>query len=321
MNPGVSIVICTYNGLGKLYDTLQHICELKSRYSWELIVIDNNSLDDSFEFSLNFLKKTKIDYRVEKCKVPGKMNAFWMGIRLANYDYILDCDDDNHLFSDYIQTGLDFLFSHPTIGALGGLGIPKLEYTPDWFRKFSKSYAVGPQGQSGEVLELYSHLYGAGCFYKKAPLLELEKRGFTSLLTCRKGDSLSSGGDVELCYALQLMGFDLVFLDKLKFYHAIPRERLDFDYYLKLKVGISLSFPILASYRVNEFKTISQFKKHLFYALWISLKGVIKSFTFLNETYEVRVSKVVTMTKLKFFFKNYSFAIAGFNRNKKLFNP
>lgn len=315
----VSIILCTYNGEKKLRKTLNAIINQKTSYPWELILIDNNSSDSTFSFSKSILKEVNIDYRVEQFSLPGKMFAFWYGISLAKYDFILDCDDDNELFQNYLDSGISILRVNPKIGALGGCGILPKQEVPEWFETYSKSYALGPQGKNLEALPKFGHLYGAGCFYRKSIFLELKNKGFESLLSCRKGVELTSGGDVEFCLAIQLVGYDLVYSDSLKFYHHIEQERIDFDYYLRLKRGISSSFPILTSYWLDNYQSLNQYKKYLLSVFFILLKGLIKTSILPQTTYQRKVDFVVVRAKLLAYFNNYRTSIDGFKRNQKIF--
>ncbi|MCS5489025.1 glycosyltransferase family 2 protein [Algoriphagus limi] len=314
-----SIIICTYNGETKLQKTLKAIINQETAFPWELILIDNNSSDNTFPYSESFLENSGIDYRVERYLKPGKMYAFWFGMSLAKYDFILDCDDDNELFPDFLEEGLKILNSKPKVGALGSLGILPEQKVPDWFIFFSKSYALGPQRNHLEPLPKFAHLYGAGCFYRKSILDDLKKKGFESLLSCRKGEELTSGGDVELCHAIQLMGYDLMYSESSKFYHHIGEERINFEYYLRLKKGISSSFPILLAYQFDEYSNFSDFKKALLSSFIILIKGLIKTFILPRNTYQRKVDFVVVRAKFWAFFKNYRTAIDGYKRNQKIF--
>lgn len=59
-NPSVSIVIVNYNGKNLLKTALDSINELKFKYSFETIVVDNNSNDGSIEFIKKNYKKVII---------------------------------------------------------------------------------------------------------------------------------------------------------------------------------------------------------------------------------------------------------------------
>ncbi|WP_165967597.1 glycosyltransferase [Algoriphagus formosus] len=314
-----SIIICTYNGEKKLRNTLKAIVNQETTFPWELILIDNNSSDNTFSFSESILENSGIEYRLKRFSQPGKMYAFWYGISLAKYDYILDCDDDNELFPDFLEEGLKILNANPKVGALGSLGILPEQNVPDWFIFFSKSYAIGPQGNHLVPLPKFAHLYGAGCFYRKSILNDLKNKGFESLLSCRKGEELTSGGDVEFCHAIQLLGYDLMYSETLKFFHHIGSERINFEYYLRLKRGISSSFPILATYRLDEYFQGSHFKKFLISSFLILVKGLIKTSFLPRNSYQRKVDYVVVRAKFWALFKNYRTAIDGYKRNQKIF--
>lgn len=316
-----SIIICSYNGQKKLGKTLKSVICQKTNFPWELILIDNNSCDDTFGFSQEFLKDSGIDYRIERFSTPGKMYAFWFGITLSKYEYILDCDDDNEIFSNYLEIGIKSLNQFPKVGALGGLGVLPDQSVPEWFPQFSKSYALGSQGEPLQPLPKFGHLYGAGCFYRKSILWNLKERGFESLLSCRKGSKLSSGGDVEFCHAIQLEGYDLVYSNQLRFYHNIDKERINFEYCLQLKKGIAGSFPILHSFRFKEFPKLIDFKKHLFFSFFTVLKGVLKTALLPINSYQRQVDYVVVRAKFWAFLRNYKITLKGYNRNQKIFGP
>lgn len=321
---GVSIIICTYNGVEKLPATLKYITLLKSQYPWELIVVDNASKDDTYIFCKDFLERSNLAFKVLKFDTPGKMYAFWHGLAHAQYDYILDCDDDNHLAENYIEIGLSLLKTEHKIGALGGCGHPVVSVPlPDWFSAFSKSYAVGPQArQNGPLTGNRLELYGAGCFFKKEALIKLQKLGFQSALSCRKGDTLSSGGDTELCMAIHRLGYDIWYSGELRFGHAIPASRLTWEYYLRLKEGIASSFPLLEAYRYNEFSSGRAFELFLWRKYFIAIKGYIKLTVTLLFYYsrEAQVARRVCKTKIASFGSNYSLALKSYSTLKRIFS-
>ena len=78
---------------------------------------------------------------------------------------------------------------------------------PDWFQKFQKNYSAGKQHESsGDITQDNNGLWGAGMVVRKSALDELYKKGYDSLLSDRSKSTLSSGGDIELCYALDWPG-------------------------------------------------------------------------------------------------------------------
>ncbi|MEN2281296.1 glycosyltransferase [Algoriphagus sp. SE2] len=322
---GVSVIICTYNGRNRLKKTIDHLLNQNPEFDFEIILVDNASKDDTAEWVISYLQKFPdvTNFRIIEESRPGLNHARITGFRASSFDLILFCDDDNWLAPDFLTIGSRYLNENPKAGVLGSLGIPVFEIEkPEWFSDFSHTYAVGSLGKKPGIQPVGSFHYGAACFFRKTALEKLEELGFESFLSDRKGKGLNSGGDVELCLAVQLVGYELHFDDRLTFKHFIETHRLNWNYYLKLKEGISSSFPILESYKVHEFSELNSFKKHLWKNYFIILKGVIKSnlLGFFSSENLNQVNRVTTKTKLFSFFKNYNKTLEAFRANQKLFN-
>src|SRR5690606_4739051 len=174
------------------------------------------------------------------------------GILAAKYEVIIFCDDDNLLCEDYAIRAYSLFISNPRIGAIGGMGRELLEGpAPAWWPMFSKSYAVGPQGDSsGPVGKARGYVYGAGMCARRSVLRKIINFNFEPLLKDRSGRDLTSGGDVEICFLILAMDYEIWYDECLKFDHVIDESRLTWEYYLRLKRGISSSFPVAFSFRL-----------------------------------------------------------------------
>ena len=320
---GISIVVCTFNGESRLKETLESIIKLKAEFPWEVLVIDNNSRDKSSEISNLILSSYSVDFRIISEPKPGLTFARWRGVAESKYDIILFCDDDNHLQEDFLIVGYEIFSKNPNCGILGSKGKKNiLVKDPDWFERFSHSYAVGSLGKEDGAQPKGSYHYGASCFFKKVALEKLYELGFRSVLSDRTGSVLSSGGDVELCLAVQLLGFELWFDSRLVFDHFIEPHRLKWSYYLKLKEGIASSFPLLESYRIDEFSRIKAFKFHIKREFWLACKGIVKSglLYFYSKDKIHQVNFLTSKTKIISYFKNKKKTIEAFERNRRIFS-
>ena len=253
---GISVVVCTYNGKERLTATLTSIFNQKTNntFKWEVLLIDNASTDGTKEFcidlSIKIKNKFNHSFRIINESNLGLNNARKKGLTESTYNWVLFCDDDNHLFDNYLQTGFDIISKHSSFGALGGMGLPLFEIQkPEWFDEYAHSFAVGRQNSSnGKITYGNPEVYGAGCYYYKPILQKIFATGYHTIMSDRKGKSLSSGGDIEWCYLLQIMNYEIWFSDELKFYHLMPATRLTWDYYIKLKKGIANGRALLFSY-------------------------------------------------------------------------
>ena len=252
---GVSVVICCYNSAERLPETLHHIAKqtLPEKLSWEVIVVDNASTDRTAEVAVRLWSTygRRVPLKVVTQVVPGVSAARDKGFEEAAFDFILFCDDDNWLGADYVRLVYELMVEHPHIGAVGGQGRAVAETElPTWFDRYSRYFAVGPQGDaSGAITEVEGYLYGAGLAVRRSAFSKVQRLGFSRRLSDRTPGTLASGGDVELSYLIRLCGFGLWFDTRLEFAHFMPSGRLRWDYFLRLVEGAHRSRPYIDAYR------------------------------------------------------------------------
>ncbi len=276
---GVSIVICCYNGAHRLPETIRHIARqiVPPEIPWEFILIDNASTDNSAAITKSIWTEhnNPTTLRVISEPTPGLSHARLKGFESAKYNFIIMCDDDNWLQQDYVAMVFSSMVDKPNVAVLGGMGELVYEVEPpDWIKTMN-IFAAGPQAETNGKVKDYK-LYGAGCVIRKYAYFNLQKMGFKSLLSDRKGIELSSGGDYELCYAFALAGYDLVYDDRLRFKHFITKERLTWEYFIRYAKESSKCFDVLEAYKfvaVLGVKNFNQMRlKNLYYSLRIYLK-------------------------------------------------
>ncbi len=243
ISKGVSVVVCCHNSAAFLPQTLKYICRQKTAdgLNWEIVIIDNNSSDDTSGISEKILKENKcpVPYGIYKQPELGLSFARKTGLDNSKYEYILFCDDDNWLDENYITEGYSIMESDDKIGALGGESEAVTDAAfPEWFEEHKRNYSVGKQSDhQGDISDGSGVLWGAGMFVRKSALNDLYENGFNSLLTDRKGKQLSSGGDIEKCFALRLAGWKIWYDERLKLKHYITGDRLKWSYLRKLSRG------------------------------------------------------------------------------------
>lgn len=250
---GVSVIICCYNSTARLPQTLAHLAKQVTDVSWEMIVVDNNSTDQTKETAEREWKKSgsKTELRVVAEKTPGLSAARQKGVSESKFDTLIFCDDDNWLANDYVDTAFKLIRADSTLGAIGGHATAVFETAePKWFKSFQSFFAIGSQQSSIERdINNFQYVYGAGVVLNKSALEKLNKLEFVNITTDRIGNKLISGGDVELCFALQLIGYKVVYNPQLRFQHFMTAGRLTFRYALRLASGIGYSSDLLFPYR------------------------------------------------------------------------
>jgi len=272
---GISIVICTYNGKGKLAPTLQHIAAQKGTENIpvEVLLIDNASTDGTAQFAHNTWQtlNTTIPLTVISEPKAGKANASITGFNVAQYRFILVCDDDNWLCADYVKKAFDIMTSSKTIGVLGGRSEPVFEGTePEWFNRYARLFAAGPQStKNGDVTDEIDFLWGAGMVFRKIVWTKLQQINYTFFLNeTREGNSNWGGDDVELFEMIRMFGYRIWYDDSLTFKHYTPAGRATYAYLKSRYYGQGRSRVYLQAYLYC--RTHDQMPaNHLKYPLWL----------------------------------------------------
>jgi glycosyltransferase involved in cell wall biosynthesis len=244
---GISIIICCYNSAKRITPALDHVFRqtLSPALSCELIVVDNASTDDTGKLVQQYFQTRScgIPCRVVEEQQPGLSHARQKGLSEARYGYLLYVDDDNWLDPNYVSRAFDIMEASEAIGVLGGYGEALCETEPpEWFPRFTGSYAVGEQApvSSGTGADT-DWLYGAGIVFRRSALEKIKQAGFSNKTSGRKGKALLSGEDTELCLAAGIAGYRIRYDRRLTFRHLISRERLTWNYLEKLFTGFGRS--------------------------------------------------------------------------------
>jgi glycosyltransferase involved in cell wall biosynthesis len=264
---GVSIVICCYNSSSRLPDAFKYLLkqEVPSDILWEVIVVDNASTDNTSHIARSFWPDdAQTQLRIVNEPNPGLSHARKRGFMEAQYEIISFLDDDNWAAPNWVSLVSEIMTAHPDVGACGGRTVAKIYGSaPSWFTEYSSGYVIGRQfNKTGDITWNKGWLWGAGLTIRKKAWEELNQTGFQSILSGRTGNKISSGEDVELCYALRLAGWRLWYSDDLVIQHYIPFERLTIDYLSKLEFGFGAQtvgfdpYNFYVSHTHAEIKTI-----------------------------------------------------------------
>ena len=238
---GVSVAICCHNSAKVLPDTLNYIKKqnVPKNISWEVIVVDNGSADNTAEVAQQcWLKDAPASLKVVSAPQIGLVYARYKAFEESRYEFISFIDDDNWVNPDWVKIIFEVMTKHPFVGACGSFVEPVFESEPpEWFESCKNAYAVGPQGKPGDITEAKGRLVGAGLTIRKDAWQQLINLGFSNMLIGHKGKSLSRGEDTELCYALRLAGWKLWYEPGLRLKHYLSSDRLQWRHLRRLRRG------------------------------------------------------------------------------------
>ena len=112
----LSIIIVNYNVCYFLEQTLISVRKAIKNPDTEIIVVDNNSVDNSVEITKTKFPQVTL---IENKKNAGFSQANNQGIKIASGEYILLLNPDTVIEEDTLTRCCQFLDSHPDAGGLG----------------------------------------------------------------------------------------------------------------------------------------------------------------------------------------------------------
>lgn len=116
MNVDVSIIILNYNTCRLTMDCLRSVYDSETRYSYEIILIDNNSHDDSVEM---ISKEFPDVLLIANSENVGFAKGNNQGMEASSGRYVLLLNSDTVVRKDTLETMVAFMDSRPDLGASG----------------------------------------------------------------------------------------------------------------------------------------------------------------------------------------------------------
>lgn len=97
----ISVIIPAYNEEKYLAPCLQSLVLQKTRYNFEVVLVDNNSADNTKNIALSF--RDKLNIRVISEKQQGRGVARWRGFEEATGDFLFSTDADTIFPEEWIE--------------------------------------------------------------------------------------------------------------------------------------------------------------------------------------------------------------------------
>ncbi|HNX10815.1 MAG TPA: glycosyltransferase family 2 protein [bacterium] len=214
-SPKISVIIPNLNGADFLKNCLPSL-KAQSEPDFELILVDNNSIDDSRGITRNYFPTAQI---IKNEKNEGFSRAVNMGIAAANSEYIFLLNNDTALDRHCLERIIQFLEQNNQVH----FGATKMLYyhdhriinnTGDTFSIYGAANRRGngeiDRGQYEKIEKITGACAGAA-FYRRSLLEELG--GFDE-------DFFAYLEDVDLSLRAQALGYECWYLPEAIVYHV-----------------------------------------------------------------------------------------------------
>lgn len=230
----VSVIVCTYNRCESLRRALRSIAsqEMPAGVSWEVVVVDNNSTDDTVAVVNEVGAEFAGRFRYVRETTPGLSAARNAGLQAADGKVVAFTDDDVTVAATWLQRLTANLRDGAWVGA-GGKIVAANQFTrPAWLPLEGAENLRGMLAlfDLGDLPgDLKEPAFGANMAFRKEMFAKYGK--FRTDLG-RKPGSLMSNEDTEFGRRLMEGGERLRYEPSAVVYHPVPEKRLTQKYFL-----------------------------------------------------------------------------------------
>ncbi len=225
----ISVVVCTYNRSDLLPVCLQSLADQDfDKDLYEVVVIDNNSTDNTKEITNTFAQKCG-NFRVVSEIKQGLSHARNRGWKESCGEYTAYIDDDAKAYPDWLASMLSFIERRPKIVAFGGpYELFTLVPPPKWFPPEYGSWNLGDEERPIRVGAEW--INGTNMVFKREILQTMG--GFNSKLGM-SGDTIAYGEETSLLLNLAKDNMPIYYVPQIKVKHLLAEYKMNLKWLLK----------------------------------------------------------------------------------------
>jgi len=228
----ISVILCTYNRCALLAEALESVAAqtLPGSVEWEVLVVDNNSRDETRAVVDHFISRCPRRFRYLFEPQPGKSHALNSGIREAHGQILAFIDDDVTAQPAWLHNLTSGLHCGSFAGA-GGRILPPANFSPPTWLSVNDRYWLGTLalfdlGSESGVLN--DPPFGTNMAFRKEVFV---RHGDFRTNLGPRPDSFVRGEDTEFGRRVLIAGERLRYEPSAVVFHPVPSERLKKSYF------------------------------------------------------------------------------------------
>lgn len=233
----VSIILVNYNTKELTINSIKSILEKTKEIEYEIIVVDNNSQDDSIETIEHKFSKIKI---IKNLTNAGFGTANNIAIKQARGKYILCLNTDTLLINNAIKEMFDFMEANQCVGVCGGNLYdidmkPTMSYSnfPNFWNCLSiswllkKIFPILRNHKEIKIIKEVDFITGADIFFRKSVLDEVGLFDEQFFMYSE---------EVDLCKRIKNAGYNIKIIPNAKIIHLEGKSNKNFWNNTKMRV-------------------------------------------------------------------------------------
>jgi glycosyltransferase involved in cell wall biosynthesis len=237
--PDISVVVCTYNRATLLTRTIESLfAQQAGEASFEILVVDNNSRDNTPDIVVALQKKSPVTLRYVPETRQGNAYARNTGVENSRATIVAFLDDDVVADENWIRTIKSAFDRDDRLSFVGGKVLPLWESEPPSWLTRAQWAPLALLDYGDEEKEIAGQmplgLLTANIAFKKELFTEI---GSFSASLQRVKDSIGSMEDTEFLMRVCRSGRTGRYLPELITWAAIDPERLTKSYHRRWHTG------------------------------------------------------------------------------------
>jgi glycosyltransferase involved in cell wall biosynthesis len=246
-----TVAIPTYNGAKRLPQLLENLRSQTdtAHFSWDILVVDNNSTDDTAEVVRRYQADHQSDHSANSAPTvhyafeaqQGAAFARVKAMAIATSPWVGFLDDDVVPAPDWVAEAYAFGQNHPQAGAYGGQIHGDFEVEPpENFNRIKSFLAIrerGPHAQRYQPDTL--SLPPSAAWVVRAQAWQ-ETVPPKPRLGGRAHGSMVQGDDYEPLLHMHKARWEIWYNPAMHVHHQIPKSRLERSYLTRLSRGCGL---------------------------------------------------------------------------------
>ena len=226
-----SVVIATYNRAPDLTETLNSLAQLEVGDEWEVIIVDNNSTDNTSEVVAEAGQNFPVPLRYLHEPEQGRSAALNAGIRAARGEIIATTDDDVRVRRDWLKNA-EIALQDLDCDYLGGKALPiwggdRPKWIPEGRSIHWAVIALLDYGPEPIPLGDYVPI-GVNMVFSRSAF---ERAGLWDNTIGRKAGTLLGQEVREWCQRARAANLKGFYSPDLVIHHVIPGDRLTKKYF------------------------------------------------------------------------------------------
>lgn len=273
----VSIIIPTYNRADMLGITLKSFIEQEyPKDLYEIIVVDNNSTDNTREIIEKWQNQSKVKLKYIFEQRQGVHYARNTAAKNALGNILYFTDDDMIATSNLLKNLINVFKKNENIGSATGRVLPKWSVTPpEWIKQlcYNANLSLNDKGHhlfvSSEDIGVFS------CHQAILKEVFFQSGGFNPENTA--GEWIGDG-ETGLNIKIKELGYNFAYVGNSIIYHMIPQARMTQEYLNKRfkNQGNCDSYTEYRQNKYNKFKLLNRIFSHFINLIKVLITTNIK---------------------------------------------